>query len=318
MVKTMRESAGRILGAGRYRLPAAAVLVAAVAMLAGSASRAAAAELLRWKFRPGETMKFAVEQKIVMSMKGGETERKSTRTSTLDFTWKVASVDPSGEAEITHRVERIRLKSEEPPLAPFEFDSASNDPPKPGFEGPTRELKSQVGAEFTFKIKPNGEIIDIKLSEETLKRLRETAAPGAGEEVSEKAVKDSLIQASPPAFPEAAIEAGKSWSAKPSQVPLAFTNLVIDKTFTYQGPDARSPGLQLIGIEVSAKTQPVEGADIKATIRKQEGKGTMTLDSEAGKVVGVRLNQKFDMLITFMGRSFEQTTEMSSTMSLKP
>lgn len=288
------------------------------AMLAGPVVAAPAAEVLHWKFRPGETLKFSVEQKVVMSTKGAEIERKSTRTHTLDFTWKVLSVDASGEAEITHRIERIRLKSEEPPLATFAFDSATTTAPQPGFEGPTRELKSQVGAEFTFKMKPDGEITDIQLSEETLKHLRETAPPGAGEAITEKSIKDSLIQSSPPAFPHEALEPGKSWSAKPAQVPLPFTVLVMEKTYTYKGNDASSPNVQLVGIEVSARTQPIEGADIKAVIRSQEGKGSLTLDSTVGKVTSVRMNQRLEMAITYMGRTVDQTTEMVTAMTLKP
>lgn len=320
MKGTINGTAESLRGAGRWRYARVSALLIAItaAMLAGPAAAAPAAEVLRWKFKPGETLKFSVEQKVVMSTKQAEIERKSTRTHTLDFTWKVLSVDASGEAEITHRIERIRLKSEEPPLAAFDFDSASTGPPQPGFEGPTRELKSQVGAEFTFRMKPDGEITDIKLSEETLKHLRETAPEGAAEAITEKSIKDSLIQASPPAFPQEAIEPGKTWSAKPARVPLPFAVLVMDKTYTYQGSDARSPNLQLVGIEISAKTEPIENADIKAAIRKQEGKGALTLDSEAGKVVSVRMNQKFEMAITFMGQTVDQTTEMNSTMTLKP
>lgn len=318
MEGTMNGMAGSLRGAGRWRRARVLTLLIAAAMLAGPAAAAPAAEVLRWKFKPGETLKFSVEQKVIMSTRGAEIERKSTRTHTLDFTWKVLSVDASGEAEITHRIERIRLKSEEPPLATFDFDSASTGPPQPGFEGPTRELKSQVGAEFTFKMKPDGEITDIKLSEETLKHLRETAPPGAGEAITEKSIKDSLIQASPPAFPQEPVEPGKTWSAKPARLPLPFTVLVMDKTYTYQGSDARSTNLRLVGIEITAKTEPIEGADIKAAIRKQEGKGSLTLDSDTGKVTSVRMNQKFEMAIAFMGQTVDQTTEMNSAMTLKP
>ncbi len=314
----MKGTAGSLRVDGRWGRARVSGILVVAAMLVGTSAAAPAGDVLRWKFQPGETLKFSVEQKVVMSTRGAEIARKSTRTHTLDFTWKVLSVDASGEAEITHRIERIRLKSEEPPLATFDFDSASTAAPQPGFEGPTRELKSQVGAEFTFKMKPDGEITDIKLSEETLKHLRETAPPGAGEAITEKSIKDSLIQSSPPAFPQGALEPGKSWSAKPAQVPLPFTVLVMEKTFTYKGNDTSSPNVQLVGIEVTARTQPIEGADIKAVIRSQEGKGSLTLDSRAGKVTSVRMNQKLEMAITYMGRAVDQTTEMVTAMTLKP
>lgn len=111
---------------------------------------------------------------------------------------------------------------------------------------------------------------------------------------------------------------GKTWTSKPARVPLPFATLVMERTFTYQGPDPKSPNLQLVGIEVTAKIEPVEGADVKAAIRKQEGRGSMTIDGEAGRVVNVRLGQKFDMGVTLMGQTIEQSTEMNTSMSLMP
>jgi hypothetical protein len=255
----------------------------------------------------------------VMSAKSNDTERKSTRTHTVEMSWKVLGVDSDGSAEITQRIERIRIKAEAPPFMPFEFDSATSKAAPPGFEAETQQLKAQVGAEFGFKMKPNGEIQDIKVSEQTLKALREAAPRGAQEsEISEKAIKDVLLQSSPPSFPEGALEPGKTWAPKPAQIPLGFATLVMEKTFTYQGADPKSPNLMLVGIETAAKIEPVEGSGITASIRKQEGKGSMTFDGESGRVGRINLNQKVDMVIVFMGQSSEQSTEMTSSMSLLP
>jgi hypothetical protein len=99
-------------------------------------------------------------------------------------------------------------------------------------------------------------------------------------------------------------------------MPLGFATLVMDRTFTYQGPDPRNPNLQLVAIDTTAKIEPMEGQDAKATIRNQEGKGSMTVDSQAGRVVSTRFGLKLDMAVTAMGQSIEQSTEMNTTMSL--
>lgn len=299
-------------------LPASVLLVAAW-VFGASASPAASAEVLRWKFKPGETLRFSVEQKLIMSMKSADTERKSNRTQNVEMSWKVHGVGPDGTAEITMKIERIRMRAESPPLMTFEFDSAESKPAQPGFEAETRQLKAEVGAEFTFKMKSSGEIVEIQLSESTLKGLREQSPSGGPEpDVAEKALKEQLLQSSPPSFPDGPVEVGKTWTAKPARVPLPFATLVMERTFSYQGPDPKSPNLQLVGIEVTAKVEPVEGADVKAVIRRQEGRGSMTLDSETGKVVNVRLSQKFDMGVTLMGQTIEQSTEMNTSMSLMP
>jgi hypothetical protein len=300
---------------------AAAILLVAAWGVAGSAAGAGGAEALRWKFQAGETLRFSIENKSVMTAKATGTERKSTQTQTVEMSWKVQAVDPSGTADITQRMDRIRLRVEMPPLMPLDYDSATTKGDPPGFEAITRQVRSLVGAEFSFKLKPNGEITDVKLSPETLKRLRDTVPAGSPDaEISEKAIKDSLlVQLSPPSLPQGPIEPGKSWTPTPTRMPLPFATLVIDKTFTYQGPDPKSPNLLLVDIGTSVKVEPVEGGDVKATIRKQEGKGTMNFDGQAGRLVNMRLSQAMDMsLVLQMGQSMDQSTETTTSMSLLP
>ncbi len=313
------ESEGHSGRAGLRRRAHALLLVAAW-WLVGPVSGAEAVEGLRWNFKAGETLRFSIEQKSSMAAKAMGNERKSNQTQTVEMSWKVLALDASGEAEITQKMDRIRLRAEMPPLMPLEFDSAASKGDQPGFEAVTRQLRSLAGAEFTFKMKPNGEITDIKLSEETLKRLRESTPGGAPEAgVSEKAVKDNLlVQLSPPTLPDGPIEPGKSWSPKATRIPLPFATLVMEKTFTNQGPDPKSANLLLVSVETTVKLEPIEGVDVKATIRKQEGKGTMSFDGQAGRLVSIRLTQKLDVAIVQAGQSIDQATEMTTSMSLLP
>ncbi len=300
---------------GGRRWPGVAAVLVVVASWAVGAE---AAETLRWRFQPGETLRFSIQQKSAMTAKMAGTERKSSQTQTVEMSWKVKAVDASGEAEITQRIDRIQLRAEMPPYMPLEFDSATTKGDPPGFEQITRQLRAQVGAEFTFKMKANGEITDIKLAEETLKQLRAAAPPGGPEgEISEQAIKETLLlQSSPPSFPEGPIEPGKSWSPKPTRLPVPAASLIMEKTFTYRGPDPKSPNLLLVDIGAKAKIEPVEGVDIKLTIRNQDGKGTLVFDGQAGHVVSIRLTQTLDLSIVQMGQSMDQSTEMNTSMSL--
>jgi hypothetical protein len=295
-------------------------MLVAVWWAAGPAAGAGAAEALRWKFQPGQTLRFAIETKMAMTARSTGTERKSTQTQTTEMSWKVQAVDASGEAEITQRIDRIRLRLEAAPYQPLDYDTATAKGDPAGFEPITRQVKTVVGAEFTFKLKPNGEISDVKLAPETLKKLRESATAGSPDaEFNEKAVKDSLlVQLSPPTLSDGPIQPGQSWSPKPTRMPLPFATMVVEKTFTYQGADPKAPNLMLVGIDTTVKIEPVEGGDVKVTIRKQEGKGTMTFDGQAGHLVNLRLTQKIDMAIVQMGQSMDQTTEMNTSMSLLP
>jgi hypothetical protein len=298
----------------------AMVLALTAWLLGGGMADSALAEVLRWKFKDGEVLHYSMEQKTVTNVKGMDRESKSTRSQTLDLIWKVNNVTSSGEAEITQRIDRVRFRVEGPPLMPFEFDSNN---PKTDAENAFPEiaqmLKAMAGAEFTFRIKPNGEIADIKFSEQTLKALRNAAPPGAPEgEITEKALGDMLMQSSPPAFPDGPLEPGKTWTSKPVKVPIGVGTIVLERVFTFQGPDPKSPRLLLVGMETKVALEPAQGADTTAELRKQEGKGSLTFDAEAGHMVRTRGTQKIEMAITLMGQKIEQTTETTTSMSLAP
>ena len=218
-----------------------------------------------------------------------------------EFSWKVVGVSPAGEAEITHRIDRIRMRVEAPPFMPFDYDSANTKEVQPGFEAESKMLKSRVGIEFTFKMKPTGEILDIKVSEAALKVMREAAPPGGPEgEISEKALKDMLLQSSAPAFPAEPLEPGKTWTTRPSRVPLPpFAMLVIDRTFTYPGarPQLAQPPARRDRHDGQGRADGGlrrEGRDPEAG---REGEHDHRQPG-AGRVVSTRQNLRVDLGIT--------------------
>ena len=108
--------------------------LAMLAVLLGRGSVGVAqAQVIQWKFKPGEVLRYALEQKAVESIKEGGRESKSTRSDITNLSWTVKNVASNGEAEITHRIERVRVRIEAPPYMPFDFDS---DAPKVDAPGP--------------------------------------------------------------------------------------------------------------------------------------------------------------------------------------
>ena len=126
-----------------------------------------------------------------------------------------------------------------------------------------------------------------------------------------------LLQSSPPTFPAEAIEPGKTWAAKPSKMPIpGLGTLKLDQVFTFQGPDPKAPRLLTVGIEARASLEPAE--NVTAKIRAQEGKGSLTFDAEAGRIVNSRISQKMELLVSDRGQEIVQATETTSSMTLEP
>jgi hypothetical protein len=300
-------------------------MVVTLAVLLGSGSAGVVqAQVIQWKFRTGEVLRYALEQKTVVNTKEMGRDTKSTRSTTQNLSWTVKNVSSSGEAEITHRIDRVRVRIEAPPYMPFEFDSDAPKVDAPGpFEMIAQQTKAMAGIEFAFKIKPNGEIVDIVISPQTIKSLRDAAKPpeGAGapeNTLSEQSIKEMLTQSSPPPFPGGPLESGKTWSSKPAKIPTPMGNVVTDKIFTFQGADPKNPNLLLIAMETRVALEPVVNSPVTAKIRTHASKGNLTFDANGGRIVQTRGTEKTEMLISAMGQEIDQTTDSTTSMTLQP
>jgi hypothetical protein len=313
--KPQKRSSNRQAQQARWLKMAGLVFVMSAAGLADARGQ----ETLSWKFREGEVLKYTTDQTTAVSFKVAAQERKQKRTQSVTFTWSIKGVSESGEADITQRIERVIMKLEAPPYMPFEFDtnSPATDVAEP-FEAEVRQLKALVGAEFHFKMKPSGEISNVKIPDTTLKKLRDGLPQEAGEKqgFSEQAQTEFVTQQSPPAFPAGPLEPGKSWASKPARMTLPLGTLVLEKSFTFQGADSKKPDLMQITMEGRVSIEPAPNVTVK--IRTQDGKGMLTFDRQSGHLVSSRGTQKTEMVIVQGGQEADQMTDTTSVMTLVP
>jgi hypothetical protein len=317
--KPRGQSRGRAAAqAGGIKL-AALTFVFVIASNASGLPQARGQDTLSWKFREGDVLKYTNEQTNVLSFKAMGKLRKQKRSQSLTYTWSIKGVSAAGVADVTQRIERVTMKIEAPPYMTFEYDSSTpaTDVPEP-FEGEVQQLKAVPGAEFSFKMKPSGEIESIKFPDATLKKLRDGLPQDgrAREEFSEQHLKDSLVQQSPAVFPEGPLEPGKSWASKPTRIPLPLGTIILDQSFTFQGPDPNDANLLQITMEGRIGLEP--GSNVTAKIRAQESKGTVTFDKQAGRMVSSRGTQKTEIGFLAQGEEADQTTETTSVLTLVP
>jgi hypothetical protein len=293
-------------------------MLALATFMLGGLARETRAETLRWKLNSGDVLHYTLEAKESLNFKVSGKDKKSTRTNTLNLSWTVKTVSANGDAEITLRFDRIRMRIEQPPFMPLEFDSNPSKVELPEeFESQGRQIKALAGAEFTFTLRPTGEVDNLKIPPQTLKNLRDGAGQEAAAQsmISEQGLKDMLLQSSPPTFPAESLEPGKTWTVKPSKMPIpGLGSLKVEQVFTFQGQDPKTPRLLLVGIEARVNFEPAE--NVTAKIRAQEGKGSLTFDTETGRIVSSRNDQKMEMSISDRGQEIIQSTETTSSMTL--
>jgi hypothetical protein len=276
---------------------------------------ASAADTLRWKFTPGESLKYTMEQKTSQGMKAQGQELKTTLNQTVDLHWDVKGVT-NGVADMTQTIDRVRTKIEGPGQV-FEFDSSAEKAP----EGPiatllTPLLKALVGAEFSFKMDGKGQLTDIKVPQKLLDTLRQAGpAAAAGGVFSEEGMKN-LISQSSLALPEGTVEKGANWKQQ-SKVPVPMIGtLLMDKTYTFAGPDEKAPGRDLITLDTKVTLEPAADSNVAVKISSQQGKGEFSFDNKSGRVVSSHVNDKLMMSISVNGQDLEQSTDTVTTMTL--
>jgi hypothetical protein len=291
-----------------------AVLVASLVFGAGRA--VSAAETLRWKFHPGETLRYTMVQEQTQGLKAMGQEFKTNLNQTVDLHWNDKSVSSDGVAEMSQTIDRVRMKVDGPGGG-FEYDSQAGKAP----EGPVANLlapllKSLVGAEFTLKMNSRGELSDIKVPPKLVESLRQASpAATAGGMFSEEGLKN-LIGQSSLALPQDPLEKGKTWSnASRLPVPMLGT-MVMDKTYTYEGVDPKEAALVKIGLDTKVALEPAADSNVAVKITSHSGKGDFAFDPQVGRMVTSRVKDKMQMSLSVMGQDLEQSSDSITTMTL--
>ena len=195
---------------------------------------------------------------------------------------------PDAERDAARHAVRVRLATIPRPAC------------QPGFEAETQQLKAMVGAEFTFQdasppARSRTSSCPRRPSRGCATRHR---AGVAGREISEKSIKEMLLQSSPPSFPDGEIEPGKTWSSKPSRMPLGFATMVVEQDVHLPGPRSQGaePAPRRHRDQGDARAR--RGGERQGHHPEAGGPGSMTFDAEAGHLVSARMTQKIDMAIT--------------------
>jgi hypothetical protein len=278
---------------------------------------AASAATLRWKLKPGDAFHYLMEQTTVtVPKRNGMDLGKITQTFTVDLTRTVKSVGDDGTAEMTQKFDRVRMKYDAG-LVKVEFDSTKE--PDAASAPLVGSLKAMVGAEFSFKMTPRGEMSDVRIPEAVVKAFREAGSRGgAADQFSEEGFKKSLVETSV-TFPAEDLAPGKAWSRQLKIPTPEGAQVTQTRTYTYEGPDAKEgAGVERIGITSKVDLQgAATGAD-KPEIKSQDCKGALYFDNVAGRMVNSVVTEKTETTLKVMDAKIDVTVDQNTTMKLMP
>ncbi len=294
-------------------------LLVLVVLTVTTGSASVEATTLRWKFKPGETLRYAMEQKRVTTLKVPGQELKTTLSQTIDLSWAVKGVAADGTADVSWTIDRMQTRIESQ-LGTFAYDTKDEKVP----EGPVAAalvptLKVLIGAQFPFKINPQGELSEVKVPEKVVQALRDAgpAASGSNSTFSEEGLKNMIIQSSL-GLPAGDIAEGKTWS-KQTKIPSPpIGAMTLDMTFTYLGPDPKAANIEKVGLATKIGVEPQADANVQFQIDAQEVKGDFSFDNTAGRVVNSEMLEKLETTATFMTMKIQQIIDTKTTMKLVP
>src|SRR5271166_3003731 len=168
---------------------------------------------------------------------------------------------------------------------------------------------------FTFKMNGRGEISEIKVPQKLLDALRQVGpAANAGGLAPEEGVKNMISQSSL-TLAEGPLENGKSWTQQ-AKVPSPVGTLVMDRTYTFDGPSPKEAGLLQISVDTKVTLEPAADSNVAVKITSQKTTGEFEFDPHAGRVVSSRVNDKLQMSLSVMGQDLEQSTDTVTSMTL--
>jgi len=221
--------------------------------------------LLKYKFKPGETIRTrVVHRATVQTSIQGTTQKADSQSSSVKV-WQIEGVEEDGSATFSHMVEHIDMWQRTTGRNEVRYNSDQPDEVPPGYE----EVAKSVGSPLSVvTMDPRGKILKRK-------------------ETRQQPVAMSTQMTMP--LPEGPIQIGESWSS-PGEVDVAQKDgtpkkIKTRQKFTLEGVE---DGIATIKVDAQVLT-PVSDPAIEAQLIQRLSSGTVRFDLEAGRVLSQTL-----------------------------
>ncbi len=247
-------------------------LVLAVSAWAGEPEKV----LLRYKFHPGETVRWQVEHRSdVRTTVAGSTQSVEMLSISVKA-WRFTGVRPDGAATFEHRVERVDMRHKLAGRDEVRYNSQTDPKPPLGFE----DAAKSVGVPLS--------VVTMDATGKTLHRDRRAANP--------RAAVTPLPSPTPidgwmtiPLSAEA-VSVGSTWSfPQDIDIPLPSGGIKRIKAVQQFTLESVKTGVATIRVATEILT-PVTDPAIESQLVQREATGWVRFDIDAGRILGQQLD----------------------------
>jgi len=256
------------------------VALSVLTLTATSAARAEAEKyVLRYKFEPGETLRWEVVHEVQIRTSVSGTSQNAETSSRSVKAWQVGDVELDGSATFEHLVEWVDMRQKLYGRQPLRYDSRSDEKPPAGFQ----QVAASVGKPLS--------VVTMDALGKIVRRQQKLQRPGTQNEGP------MTIP-----LPEEPVAVGESWSF-PEEISVRLNTGAIMTVKARQSFTLESVKTGVATISVTTRVlSPIDDPAIESQLIQRESTGSVRFDIEAGRV----LSQQMDVdkhVVGFRGQA---------------
>ncbi len=278
-----------------------------VLILLLAASQAQAQIALRWKWNQGEKLVYVLQDnytsKSTVDRVPGDLEQffELTQDLTLDTTWHVKTVGPTGEASIVVTIERVRFRANgkgDAAIGTMSFDSKHETKPQRQTEKSLFSvLKSLLGSEIALAVNAQGRVLRFDLPKVLVSTMEDRVTRELAGFFGDLFTADGLRHRLTHwlvALPTEPVSEKQSWQEdKPSRLGENFPCLY---SYTFAARVERDGHTAIkIDVKPELKLRGLEADKDRPKITEQDGKGIVYFDNRAGRITESVVSQRFEI-----------------------
>jgi hypothetical protein len=254
--------------------------IAVVSLVAIAAFSVAAGETakytLRYKFHPGETIRWQVEHRSkVRATVSGSTQDTETLSTSVKA-WRVADVKADGSATFEHRVEWVDMRQTLTGRKEVRYDSRRDAKPPAGFEDAAKSVGVPLA---TIKIDAKGKVLK---RQEKEKKARPTSSQ------SKAAPQNDGWMTIP--LPDGPVAVGHRWTL-PQDIDIPLPGGAVKKVKALQQFELTDVRTGVATIRVSTEIlTPITDPAVESQLVQRESAGTVRFDIDEGRVLSQQLD----------------------------
>src|SRR5690606_6081700 len=271
---------------------------------------------LRWRFHPGEQMSVLLTQTAATESKIGDALFRSQMRVSVELTWRVAAVEPSGAAVIEQTLNRLTVAADVPGSPQVRYDSRT--PPdsqaSPAAKAVAEEFQPLIGKTTRIRLTPQGEIL--RPGPGVLPGDR-AARPGQGGGALTPTEVQQMLGRLLPRLPPQRPTRDTAWQVT-MELPLPEGRAVVTGQFTYRGSEMFD-GRTLAQIEAAYGFHG-QGQEpgVIYECAEPDNTGAFYFDAATGRHVRGEVRQAMTMRLTVDDREVAQNSTSVTTIDVRP